>query len=69
MQVEHGPVILLGRRAERFFTTFSKRKVRTGRKEAFTLAIMPHDPAEVAPENVAAQVPWLYNRPLVFDFP
>jgi hypothetical protein len=45
-----------GRRAERFFTTFSHRPLAAGQKAVFGLVVLPHDPAEGDPAAVATRI-------------
>ena len=36
-----------------YFTTFSRRKVRSGHPEVFSLVVVPHDPKTATPEEIA----------------
>jgi hypothetical protein len=45
-----------GRRPCQFFTTFVQRKLASGHPAAFTLAVLPHDPAQGSPATIADRI-------------
>ncbi len=45
-----------GRKLQRFFTTYNRRKLAAGKPAAFTLVVLPHDPAAGDPATIAKRI-------------